>query len=95
MSFRTTCVDLRVEELSSHGRSDMVLLHEGQVFVLEFKVVEDAKKREQALDSAIAQMRERGYTDKYRNDRDESIYLVGMAFGRKECNLLEVRAEQI
>ncbi|MCY4226609.1 MAG: hypothetical protein OXF20_02735 [Gammaproteobacteria bacterium] len=43
MSFRTTPVDLRAEEMTSHGRLDMVLLHEGQVFVLELKTVKGKK----------------------------------------------------
>ena len=38
MSFRTIGVDLRVEEISSHGRADMVVLHEGQIFVIELKM---------------------------------------------------------
>ncbi len=93
MSLRTTRVDLRVEETSSHGRSDMVVLHKGQVFVLEFKVVEECADAEKSLDSAIAQIRKRGYADKYR-DRGGPIHLIGMVFGRKERNLLEVRAEK-
>ncbi len=39
MSFRTTTANLAVEEMTSQGRSDMVLLHENQVFVFEFKMV--------------------------------------------------------
>ena len=92
MSFRTTPVDLRTEESSSHGRSDMVLLHEGQVFVFEFKMVEDNRGVRRALDSAIAQIRERRYAEQYR-DRGEPIHLIGMAFGRKKRNLLDMRVE--
>ena len=90
--FRTIEIDIRVEEASSHGRSDMVLLHEDQVFVLEFKMVEDKAGTEEGLDSAIAQIRDRGYAEKYR-DRGEPIHLIGMVFGRKERNLLEARTE--
>ncbi len=94
MSFRTTRVNLTAEDMSSHGRSDMAVLHQGQVFILEFKMAEDAAKTEQALDGAIAQMRQRGYANKYR-DQGEPIHLVGLVFGRKERNLLDVRAEKI
>ncbi len=65
---RTTPVELQAKEMTSHGRSDMVLLHENQVFVLEFK--------------------------KYR-DRGEPIHLVGMVFGRKQRNLLEIWVETL
>ena len=90
--FRTIGVDLRVEESTSHGRSDMVLLHGGQVFVMEFKTAEEGEETEAALDRAISQIRDRGYAERYRG-REEPIHLVGAVFGRKERNLLAVRAE--
>jgi len=98
MSFRTTPVDLRAEEMTSHGRSDMVLLHERQVFVLEFKTVKGKKdmkrKVKEGLDGAIAQIREKGYAEKYR-DLDQPIYLIGMVFGRKKRNQLDIRVEML
>ena len=90
--FRTIGVDLRVEESTSHGRSDMVLLHGGQVFVMEFKTVEDGEDAEIALDRAIGQIRDRGYAERYRG-RGEPIHLLAAVFGREERNLLAVRAE--
>ena len=90
--FRTIGVDLRVEESTSHGRSDMVLLHGGQVFVMEFKMAGENEETEAALDRAIGQIRARGYADRYR-DRDEPIHLVGAVFGGKERNLLAIRAD--
>ena len=90
--FRTIGVDLRVEESTSHGRSDMVLLHGGQVFVMEFKTAEENEETEAALDRAISQIRDRGYAERYKG-RGEPIHLVGAVFGRKERNLLAVRAE--
>jgi len=92
MAFRAIGMDLRLEDSSSHGRSDMTLLHEKQVFVLEFKVAQEGSKVEQALDHAMYQMHERGYANKYRN-RSEPIRLVALVFGRNERNLVGVRAE--
>ncbi len=90
--FRTIGVDLRVEESTSHGRSDMVLLHGGQVFVMEFKTAAEGEDAEAALDRAMSQIRARGYADRYR-DRKEPIHLLAAVFGREERNLLAVRAE--
>ena len=90
--FRAIGVDLRVEESSSRGRSDMVLLHGGQVFVMEFKMAEGNEDTEAALDRAIGQIRERGYAAGYRG-RGEPIHLLAAVFGRKERNLLAVRRE--
>ena len=92
--FRANGVDLRVEESSGHGRSDMVLLHGGQVFVIEFKMAGAGEDPEAAVSRAMRQIRERGYAEKYR-DRNEPIHLVGAVFGRAERNLLAVRAEPL
>ena len=91
MCFRSIGVDVRAEDASSHGRADMVVLTGGRVFVLEFKMAEGASDAAAALDAAIAQMRERGYAEKYR-DRGEPVHLVGVACGREARNLLEIRA---
>ncbi len=92
MVFRTTRIDLRAEEMSSQGRSDMVLRHGGRVFVLEFKMAEDGEGTEEVLDRAITQIREKGYAERYRG-RAEPVHLVGMVFGGEERSLLEIRAE--
>ena len=98
MSFRTTPVELKAEEMTSHGRSDMVVLHEGQVFVLEFKMAEGGENSEEkvkeGLDEALAQIRARGYAEKYR-DLDQPIHLIGMVFGEKDRNLLDIRVEKL
>ncbi len=92
MCLRSIGADLRVEEASHHGRADTVLLLGGQVFVLEFKMAEGEDDSAAALDAALAQMRERGYAEKYR-DHDGPVHLIGVACGREARNLLEVRAE--
>ncbi len=94
MCLRAVGVDVRAEDASSHGRADMVVLAGGQVFVLEFRMAEgdgDAAA-EAALEAALAQMRERGYADRWRG-RGEPVHLLGVACGRGARNLLAVRAE--
>ena len=92
--FRTIGLDLRVEDSSGRGRADMVVLHGGQVFLLEFKMAEAEGDTEETLNRAMVQMRDRGYGEKYR-DRREPIHLIGLAFGGAERNLVGVRAESI
>ena len=91
--FCTIGLELRVEEASSRGRSDMVVLHAAQVFVLEFKVArkQGGAETEKLLDKAIGQMREKGYGQKYRH-RGEPIHLVGVVFNAEERNLAAVKA---
>ncbi len=92
MCFRAIGVDVRVEDASSHGRADMVVLTGGQAFVLEFKMADREGDVDAALDAAISQMRERRYAEKYL-DREEPVHLLGVACGREARNLLKIRAE--
>ena len=92
MCLRSAGADPAVEESSSRGRADMVLGLGGRVFVLEFKVVDGEANASAALDAALAQMRERGYAERYCVD-DTPVRLVGVACGREARDLLEIRAE--
>ena len=70
-----------VEESSSRGRLDMAVIVGRDAYLFEFKTVEDA-----ADGSAMAQLRERGYAEKYRASSD-SIHLIGVEFSRKTRNV--------
>ena len=59
--FAATGFDVTVEDSSSRGRADMAVRFGGNVYLLEFKVVEQA-----TAGAALAQLKERGYADKYR-----------------------------
>ena len=93
MCLRSNGVDVRVEDASSRGRADMVVLSGGQVFVLEFKNADGDDSAGSALDAALAQVRERGFAEKYR-DRGEPIHLIGVACGREARNVLDIRVER-
>ncbi len=80
--FAAAGLDVRVEEATARGRLDMAVLSPGCVHLYEFKVV-DGKPEGMAL----AQMRERGYADKYRH-LGVPIRLIGMEFGREERNIV-------
>jgi len=94
MYLQAMATHLHVEEASRRGRADMVVFHAGQVFVLEFKVVESKGQSSQQLEAAMAQMQGRGYGKKYLN-RHETIHLVAMVFGTSERELLGIRVEQL
>ncbi|MCY4051774.1 MAG: PD-(D/E)XK nuclease domain-containing protein [Gammaproteobacteria bacterium] len=53
---KATDVKVKAEERTSHDRSNMVVVHQGQVFVLEFKMQKKNKTVEESLNSAIAQI---------------------------------------
>ncbi|MCY4300910.1 MAG: AAA family ATPase [Aestuariivita sp.] len=94
MAFRAIGVEVRSEESSSRGRADLVVLTGGQVFLFEFKMVETADGTEAALATALAQIRDRGYAEQYR-DRTEPIHWIAIACGRDTRNLLDIRVESV
>ena len=73
--------DVAVEESSSHGRLDMAVRTAGHVYLFEFKVAEMAPPG-----SALAQLQERRYADKYRA-AGEPIHLIGVEFSRATRNI--------
>ena len=72
---------LKVEDNAGRGPLDMAVRFSGRVYVFELKVVEQA-----GPGVALAQLKARGYADKYRA-RGESIYLVGVEFSRESRNV--------
>ena len=73
--------DVAVEESSSHGRLDMAVRTAGHVYLFEFKVAEMAPPG-----SALAQLQQRRYADKYRA-AGEPIHLIGVEFSRATRNI--------
>ena len=80
-------MDVRVEESSARGRADMAVLFNANVYVFEFKLVD---REPQGL--ALAQIRGRGYADKYRG-LGWPIHLIGVEFGREERNIVAFSVE--
>ncbi len=80
-------LDVKVEDASNAGRLDMAVRAYGRVYLLEFKVQEQA-----GVGSAMAQLKDRGYADKYRH-LDETVHLLGMEFSSKERNLVRFDVE--
>ena len=89
--FQSVGLSLRVEESTSHGRSDLVVLHAGQVFILEFKMAVDGDM-EKAKDEAMVQIHGKRYAHKYLTGR-QRVHLLSVACRRDDRNLVEIRVE--
>ena len=79
--FAASGFDVTVEDSSNRGRADMAVRFGGNVYLFEFKVVEQASEG-----AALAQLRERGYADKYRAS-GEPIHLIGVEFSKSTRNV--------
>ena len=73
--------EIVVEDSSNHGRLDMAVRAFGRVYLFEFKVVELTPES-----AALAQLKERGYAEKYRG-RGEPVHLIGVEFSRRTRNV--------
>ena len=80
--------DLIPEDSSSGGRADMVVRHDGGICIFEFKLLKDAPEGK-----ALAQIKERGYADKYRH-LDQPIHLIGVEFSQAERNIAAFEVER-
>ena len=80
-------LDIAVEDSTSHGRLDMAVRFNERVYVIEFKVVELAP-----AGAAMAQLKERGYADKYRH-LGQPIHLVAVEFSQEDRNLVAFEVE--
>ena len=74
-------LEVTVEDSSSRGRLDMAVRAAGRVYLFEFKVVEQA-----GSGTAMTQIRERGYADKYRH-LGEPVHLVAVEVSSQTRNL--------
>ncbi len=82
-------LDVTVEDSSSRGRLDMAVVFNDNAYLFEFKVVETA-----ATGAALAQLKAKGYADKYRHPR-RPIHLIGVEFSREIRNVVAFEVETL
>ena len=85
--FAALGLDVAVEDSTSRGRLDMALRFNRNLYLFEFKVVELAPEG-----AALAQLKEKGYADKYRG-LGQPIHLIGVEFSREERNIVGFEVE--
>ena len=81
-------LDVTVEDSSAAGRADLAVRFDGNAYLFEFKVVEQAPEG-----SALAQLKTKGYADKYRHQARE-VHLIGVEFSRRERNVVAFETER-
>ena len=85
--FAALGLDTTVEDSSSHGRLDLALRFNGNIYLFEFKVVETDKQG-----AAMAQLKAKRYADKYRG-LNQPIHLVAVEFSKEARNLVSFDVE--
>ncbi|MCL2468586.1 MAG: PD-(D/E)XK nuclease domain-containing protein [Micrococcales bacterium] len=86
--FASAGLETIAEDTSNAGRLDLAVRYADQVFLFEIKT--DA----QPSGSALAQINDRGYADKYRAE-GVPIHLVGVEFSRDQRTLTRLEVQTI
>jgi hypothetical protein len=87
--FAALGLDVVPEEASYAGRLDMAVRFNGQVYLFEFKVVELEPEG-----SALQQIKDRGYADKYRA-AGQPIHLIGVEFSCEQRRVVGFEVQSI
>jgi hypothetical protein len=80
--FAALGLDITLEDASNHGRLDMAVRFNQQIYLFEFKVVELTPEGK-----ALQQIKDRGYADKYRAE-GHPIHLIGVEFSREQRSVV-------
>ena len=85
--------DVKVEETSHHGRSDLVVSYKGRVYVMELKCG-GGKDKDKIASHAMNQIRDRGYAEKYKN-KGCRVYAIAMVYCYEKRNLVRLEFEEM
>ena len=85
--FAALGLEVIVEDCSNHGRLDMTLKFNEQVYLFEFKVVELAPDGK-----ALQQIKDKRYAEKYRA-LNQPIHLIGVEFSKLDRNIVGFEVE--
>ncbi len=87
--FASLGLDVTAEDTTNHGRIDMTLKFNGNIYIFEFKVVELVKDN----NSALQQIKDKKYHEKYSDH--QTIYLIGIEFAKDERNIVRFEWELV
>ncbi len=87
-AFASIGVEVIPEDVTNQGRIDLTVRWQTVVFVLEFKMLKPGTP----AGSALAQIRECRYAEKYKTP-ETSVSLIGMEFDKKKRNLCGFECE--
>jgi len=85
--FRLLGAEIHNEVHMNNGRIDTVIVNNDHIYIFEFKM-------DQPAETAISQIKEKGYATPYLND-GKSITLIGINFSRAERNIVEWVEEEL
>ena len=99
--FAALGLDVIPEDTTNKGQIDLTVKLNHQIFIIEFKVIElvpktptDSKPSQDNSNSALAQIKEKRYFEKYQS-LNQTIYLIGVEFSKEDRNIVNFQWEQL
>jgi len=71
------------EDVTNQGCIDLTVMLDDKVFIIEFKVLDEANKQ----GIALAQFKAKNYSQKYASS-EKSIFLIGIEFDKAQRNII-------
>ncbi len=87
--FASLGLDVIPEDTTNHGKIDMTLKFDSNIYIFEFKVVELVKDK----NSALQQIKDKKYYEKYLDSK--GIYLIGVEFSKEDRNITGFEWEKV
>ena len=78
------------EDVTNQGRIDLTVILDNKIFIIEFKVLDGAKRQ----GTALAQIKAKNYSQKYADSKN-SVFLVGIEFDNAQRNIAFFAWEQV
>jgi hypothetical protein len=97
--FSALGLDVIPEDSSNHGRIDLTIKLNNNIYIIEFKVIEyDSSIQTNLLpaadNSALTQIKQKRYHEKYLQQAAD-IYLIGVEFSKDARNIVSFQWEQV
>ncbi len=95
-------VRVHCEDSTNQGRMDAWFDFNGIIYLIEFKLVENARQLKEGEKNkgvqAIEQIKDKNYAEKFtaqQTERGKPIVMMGVVFGKEERNIVAFEVEQI
>ena len=78
------------EDITNHGQVDLTIIIEERIYCIEIKLERDTPPTEpRDINSALQQIIDKGYSEKYLNKNAKALFEVGLVFNSQARNLVQ------
>jgi hypothetical protein len=88
-------VEVIGEDTSNRGRIDLTVKFENQIYIIEFKVTDKTSVTTNYCNTALQQIKDKRYFEKYQAANNANIYLIGIEFNPTDRNITHFDWERL